>query len=225
MNLRMLSPGNVAAAAVLIGGALVVAMPRQATSVVQLVLLTIAAATVLHAVGSIVPEWTATVWSPFDRRVRRAGDVPGSAEIGRIRARMSGRRQRIADGRWLPPETLRLLHPLIGVALERDGLGWGDGAHEPGDAGRREAAGPGATARSGPAASATGRSRPSPLTRAVLTTAPLPRSGWIRTRRPDARQVAALVHAVLDDLDSLSTDRGAHEHAGPRSHLEPGQPT
>jgi len=76
-------------------------------------MLTIAAATVLHAVGSIVPEWTATVWSPFDRRVRRAGDVPGSAEIGRIRARMSGRRQRIADGRWLPPETLRLLQPSL----------------------------------------------------------------------------------------------------------------
>lgn len=191
MNLRMLSPANVAAAALLIGGALVVAMPRQATSVVQLVLLTIAAATVLHAVGSIVPEWTATVWSPFDRRVRRAADTSGSAEIGRIRARMSGRRQRIADGRWLPPETLRLLQPLISVALEREGLG---------------------------------RIRPSSLTRAVLTTAPLPRSGWIRTSRPDVRQVAALVHAVLDDLDSLSTDRrGAHERAGPPSHLEPGQ--
>lgn len=195
MNVRMLAPANVAAAAVLIGGALVVALPGHATSIVRLVVLTTAAAVVVHAVASVVPEWTATGWSPFGRAARREGETSASGEIDRIRSRLSGRRQRIGDGPPLPPETVRLLQPLIRVALEREGLGCGKLA----------------------------RTSLSPLTLAVLAADPLQRPNWFRTHRPDGRQVAEIVHGVLDDLDRLSGAQGASRHADPPSPLDASQ--
>jgi hypothetical protein len=191
VNVRALKPGHVAAAAVMIGGLLVVALPQHGPSIGRLVVVTIAAAAGLHALAVNTPEGSATGWlgSPFDR-ASRAGRWPlGSDEIQRIRSKLSGRRQPIGNGPPLPPDALRLLQPLIRVALERAGL-------DPDDEAGLESV----------------RARLSPLTWAVLTSDPMTPPDWYRTRRPDPRRVAEVAHRVLDELDDLApsnSTRGA----------------
>jgi hypothetical protein len=178
MNERTLRPANIAAAAIVIGGALVVMLPQHAVSIAGLVIVTIAAAAGLYALAvNAPPAW----WrSPFD--VFGGDHRPDEAhDIDRLRSGLSGRRQRIARDTALPPGTLRLLQPLIQVALERDSIDTGDEQ---------------SVARA--------RTRVSPLTWAVLTTEPMERPGWIRTVRPDARHVADVVHRVLDELERLA---------------------
>lgn len=176
MNERTLRPGNLAAAAVVIGGVLVLALPQHGMSIVRLVIVTVAAGAGLYALALNAP---ATWWvSPFDRRGRRGKKGHASVEIDWIRSTLSGRRQRIENGPALPPEMLRLLQPLIRVALEREGI-------HPHDRGYPDAA----------------RRLLSAQTWAVLHSDPLnwpPRS---RTLRPDKRKTAEAVHAILDELD------------------------
>ncbi len=63
MSERALRPGNVAAAATLIGGVLAVALPQHGMSIVQLVIVTVAVSTVVYALAVNVPT---TRWmSPF----------------------------------------------------------------------------------------------------------------------------------------------------------------
>lgn len=217
MNERTLRPANVAAAAVLIGGVLIVVLPQHGLSIVQLVVVTIAAAAALYALAISVPEWSATWWrvAPFNRPSRAVGPTRrlrathparparlaprnggvrrpfgrgrsrGPGNLERIRSKLSGRRQPISNGPPVPPEALRLLQPLIRVALEREGLDPGDEAH-------RE----------------TARALLSPLTWAVLTSEPLRGPPWYRTRRRAERQVADVVHRVFDDLDRLAAGGG-----------------
>lgn len=182
MNERLLAPGRIAAAAATIGGVLLVALPEHAVSVVQLVLVTVAAAAGLYAlIVNVSPAW----WiSPFDRAAGPKQDDGRSEEIDAIRSKLSGRRQPVENGPPVPTDVLRLLKPLIGTALEREGL-------DPRDERHREAA----------------RARVSPLTWAVLTSTPLAEPRWFRTRRPDERTSAEVVHRVLDDLDRLETGR------------------
>ncbi len=77
MSERNLRPANVAAAALVIGGVLLVALPRHALSIVQLVVLTAAAATALYALAVNVPPtgWMSPFkWmSPFGGRRARRG--------------------------------------------------------------------------------------------------------------------------------------------------------
>src|SRR5690606_6710799 len=88
-----------------------------------------------------------------------------------------GRRQTIPDGPPLPPETLRLLQPLIAGALERAGI---------------------------PADTETRVSVLSPAAEAVLRAEALSHIGWRGTVRPDARATAAVVHRILDEVATLS---------------------
>lgn len=198
MNERNLRPGTVAAAAMVIGGVLMIALPQHGVSIVRLVMVTVAAAAVLYALAVSVPEWSVrgASMSPFDRTVRPERKGRGSAEIDRIHSELSGRRQRIGHGPPVPSAVLRHLKRLIKVALERDGLGPADGA-------QHEFA-----------------HRPlSPLTRAVLTAKLLDWPTWFRTVRPNEREVAEVVHRVLDDLERL----GAGD-AGSRPHIDATHP-
>jgi hypothetical protein len=112
--------------------------------------------------------------SPFGGAGRLGRRRRGRPGVHHIRARFSGRRQRIAHGPPLPPAVLRQLQTLIVGILDLD----------PGD----------------PAQLASARGRVSPLTFAVLTCVPLERPSWLRTVRPDTRQVTEAVHHVMDDL-------------------------
>ncbi len=186
MNERALRPGNVAAAATLIGGVLAVALPQHGMSIVQLVIVTVAVSTVVYALAVNVPttRWMSPFkWmSPFNQAAylrRRSGR---SDELGSIRSKLSGRRQPIENGPPMPPATLRLLKPLISSALDLDP---DDEAHQP-----------------------SARGVVSPLTWAVLTSEPLQRPYWFRTLRPNEREVTQTVRAVLDDLDRLKVGAG-----------------
>ena len=182
MNERTLRSGSVAAAAVLIGGVLIVALPQHSVSIVQLVVVTVAAAAGLYALGANVPHtgWISPFkWrSPFSPGVRPGTAGQASDEMDSIRAKLSGRRQPIENGPAMPPEILRLLKPLIRIAHDLDP---DDEAHQP------------------PA-----RGVLSPLTRAILTSDSLNESHWFRTLWSNEREVAEVVHSVMDDLDRLA---------------------
>lgn len=193
MSTNALRAGSVAAAAVLIGGVVVVALPHHAVSVARIVIVTVAAAAGLHALTVHVPAWNATGWtaSPFDQRNGDATEEEGSGEIDRLRSRFSGRRHPVDGGPHMPPQVLRLLQPLIRVALEREGL-------HPGNEPNAEAV----------------RARLSPLAWAVWTTDPLQPPPLFGTRRPDERRVADAVHRVLDDIEALDAGHHAHDNPG-----------
>lgn len=194
MNERTLRPANIAAAAVVIGGALIIALPHHGMNIVRLVVVTIAAAAGLYALAVNAP---ATWWaSPFDRRRRAGRKEHASAELDWIRSTLSGRRQRIENGPPLPPETLRLLQPLIQVALERQGLDARDAA-----------------------CADSARELLSAQTLAVMTSDPLKWPPRSRTLRPDKRKTAEVVHIVLDELDRLGAS-GKH----PQCHMDTSRP-
>lgn len=190
MNEGALRPGNVAAAAVLIGGVLATVLPQHAMSIVQLVIVTVAVSTGLYALAVHVPSagWISPFkWmSPFGRAAYPGRRRRRSDELRSIRLKLSGRRQPIENGPPMPPVTLRLLKPLIASALDLDP------SEEP------------------PPPSA--RGRVSPLTWAVLTSQPLRRPRWFRTLRPNEREVTQTVHSVLDELDRLKA--GASDPKG-----------
>ena len=179
MSEGILRPGHVASAALVIGGVLVFLMPERSLSIAQLVVMTAAAATGLWALAVNAPFawWT----SPFDAKGAPAGERYGSEEVETIRATLSGRRQPLAGAPPLPGEAMRLLEPLIRVALERKGL---DPRSEEDLNSVRDLL--------------------SPVSWAILTSEPLTWPRWHKTRRPDEGQVAEAVHQVLDDLEWLS---------------------
>jgi len=181
MSRRALRPTNVGAAALVIGGLLVIAWPQHAMSVARLVIVTCAFAAGLYALAVHVPPtgWISPFkWmSPFRKEVHETRTAHRADEVTLIRGLMSGRRQRLRDGSVMPASALRLLQPLITAALD---LGPDD-----------------------PVDSPSVRRAVSPLTYAVLTTPPLHRPPWYRTRRPNPRAVATQVQSVLDDLSRL----------------------
>lgn len=183
MTERTFRPMDVAAATLVIAGVLAFLFPQHGMNIARLVLVTFAAVAGLHSVAVIAPEDSVTGrWtSPFDRTAPAGSEPPRSGETDRIRSQLAGRRQRIRDGRRLPPAVVRLLHDLITVALRRSGL-------DPDDEAQRAAI----------------RGRLTPLTWAVLTSDPLSPPRWYRMRWPDRRRTADLVHRVLDDLDQLA---------------------
>lgn len=175
-----------AAGALVIGGVAAAVMPQHAATLLRLVVSTIAVAAGLHVLGVNVPEGVGGGWvrSPFGRSARASAAARPSDETDRIRAKLSARRQPVAGGPPLPPDTLRLLQSVGRSMLERQGF-------DPRDAARMA----GATRRL------------SPVTRAVLAEEPLKLPDWRATRRPDVRRTAEAVHAALDDLEDLQ--RGA----------------
>lgn len=173
--------GETAAAVALFGGLLLIALPQHASAIVRVLLVALAAVAALWAIGALVPEGGVAGWwrSPFDRPSGGRALRP-SGELDRVRRVMGGRRQRIPGGRPLPPDTLRLLRPLIVAALDRHGLDAAEPRHR-----------------------AAIRQTLSPLARAVLESDPryLPR--WYETRRPDTRRTAHAVRSILDELEGL----------------------
>lgn len=186
MTDRTLRPGNIAAAAVAIGGILIVLMPQHSLSIIRLVIVTCAAAAGLFALIISVPRtwWT----SPFDGRGLPVREGVRSDDIESIRSVLAGRRQPIRNGPPLPAAAIRLLKPLIGVSIEREGL-------DPGDGDQLESA----------------RDLVSPLTWAVLTSDPLLWPRWYQTRLPNEQEVAEVAHEVLDDLDRMADGAWAPE--------------
>lgn len=179
MSENILRPAHIAAAAVTIGGALAILLPQHGMSLVRLVIVTVAAAAGLYALTiQAPPAW----WmSPFDRRHRRGRHGAGRDDVDWIRSTLAGRRQPIDGGPPLPPQALALLQPLIRTALDREGIDPGDGT----------------------AVDSTG-TRLAPITIAVLAARPLTHPSRRRTLRPDERQTASAVDAVLDDLERLA---------------------
>lgn len=175
MNERVFRPGTLVAAAVAIGGAVLLVLPHHAWSVGRLVVLTIASGMALHALAVNAPP---TWWlSPFDRPLTRTRGREGD-ETAWIRTTLSGRRQRITQGQALPPETLRQLQPLLRMTLARAGI-------DPDDVAARDRV-------------------LSPLAQAVLTAEPLRAPVWSRTVRADPAHTAALVQTLLDELERLA---------------------
>lgn len=113
----------VAAGTLVVGGILTLIWPARAGDVLRLVLGALAVAAALHALGANVPVGGVDGWvrSPFGRR-RATAPAPRSDETARLRARLLGRRQAVPGGPWLPPDTLRLLRPLIAAAIRRRGM-------------------------------------------------------------------------------------------------------
>ncbi len=192
MSPDALRPLRIAAAALTLGGILVVLNPQRLPSVAQVVLLTLAAAAALRAPLVSVP----VVWwsSPFDRK-REGADDPVPDELEAIRSRLAGRRQRVPHGPPLPPDVVGLLRGMIRRALEREGLDLET------EAGLLSA-----------------RSRVSPRAWGILTCPVLSRTSRFRTRRPDPSGVARAVQRVLDEVEEIvvrspgalpSTDRDA----------------
>lgn len=194
MNESVFRPANVAAGAVVIGGVLLVALPRYAVSIVQVVIVTVAAAWGLYVLAVHVPStgWMSPFkWmSPFGRGVPPRDGADGADELESIRSRLSGRRQPIEGGPALPPETLGLLQPLIREAL--------------------------ALSSDDEAPAEVDREKVSPLTWAALTSDPMKDVHWLNSLPPDHRQVAEVVRRVLDDVERLAS--GA---ADPRRPMEP----
>jgi hypothetical protein len=182
MNEYALRPKNLAAAAVVVGGGLIVIFPQHALTVVQLVIVTIAASAGLYLLTANVPPsgWISPFkWlSPFSEDAHTAKAEHRSGELDLIRAQFSGRRQRIEGGPPMPPSVLRQLRPLIAGALDLDSR----------DEKRVAAA----------------RSRVSAQTFAILTSVPGDRPSWFRTVRPHPHEVIETVNSVLDELDRLT---------------------
>jgi hypothetical protein len=221
VNERTLRPSRLAAAAALIGGILLIALPQHAMSIVRLVIVTIAVGSALYVLAVHVPTtgWISPFkWmSPFSRgsvRVRRRRRV---GELDVLRSSLGGRRQPVEGGPALPPAIVRTLQPMITLALDLDARLLRRAALDGHDAGPDAAAGhgPPADSEEGPPPArrplgprdrsmlAAARERISPSTWAVLTAEPLHRPGWLRTLRPDALAVAGAVQRILDELDPL----------------------
>lgn len=172
-------PGHLAAAALTLGGLLLIGVPQRAPSIIRLVLVTLAAAGGLHLILS--HGGPAFLLSPFRWTLREKDDDGGSADARRLRSALEGRRHRIAGAAPLPPATIRTLQPLIEAALDRDGAGP--------DAPLRRAA---------------ALQRLSLQTRAILAHDATVNPPWFRTLRSDPRATARVVSAVLDELDLAS---------------------
>lgn len=186
MNPTPLRQANVAAAAVVIGGLLVLVAPRYALTIVQLVVVTIAISAGLHALAANVPPtgWISPFkWmAPFNQALRDGATGPVPDELRAIRSHFGGWRRPFEPGPALPDSTVRLLRPLIRAGLDLD-LGER----------RRDQA----------------RGRVSARSWALLDADPADRPRWYLPVPPDARTVARAVHEVLDDLDRL------HGRTGP----------
>ena len=179
MNRNKVPPGQVAGAVLAIGAVLLIVFPAHALSVVQLVVMAWAAIAGLHAVDELAPSsWWA---SPFDGEERPRQIRVHHDQLSFTESTFSGRRQTLEHGPPLPPATLRLLKPLIAVALSREHLDPEIPAHR--DRARR---------------------RLSPQTWAVWSADPVLATSWWSTRRPDPREVARAVEDVLDDLDRFA---------------------
>ena len=167
----------VATSAVLIGGILLVVVPRGALGVIQLTILAAAMATALTAFLDSVPAsgWLSPFrWlSPFSGLTEERTERPD--ELALIHARLQGRRSRVKGASPLPPDVVRLLDPLI-----RDTLDLLDA---------KDAA------------------ALSPTSAAVLNTRPPLKPPALLTLPPAPDDVSDVVMQVLDDLERVSAQK------------------
>ena len=131
MSERSLRTTNVAAGALLIGGLLVAPLPGRALSVVQVVVVALAAATALWVLASAVPP---TGWiSPFKWMSPFGGVVTPrlghrSHALGFLRDRLGDRRQPVEGGPPLPPAVLRRLRSCATHITQRARVEYMDGS-------------------------------------------------------------------------------------------------
>lgn len=194
MNEHNIRPGEMVGACLLLGGVLVVAFPTHAMNILQIILVTFAAGAGLYALAARVPPtgWMSPFkWmSPFGkpRPLRRKDSRPPDLDF--IRSKLAGWRHPGPMVPPMPPEVIALLKPLVRAVL-------------------RQRPAPLTDAEEGPGA-------PSRLARGILATEPPRGLDWVRVLPPRQGEVAEVVHAVLDDLESLEAG-GANLIADPSS--------
>jgi hypothetical protein len=180
--------GEVASAALLIGGVLVAVIPRHALGIAQLVVVTMAVVAGRHLLARSVPPtgWLSPFkWmSPFGRRETRNGTGRSPDGFVTIQSKLYGWRHPFPPGLTLPPGVVSLLKPLVRDALDL----------EPED-----------EVLSTPEPSSL-----SPLTQAILRCDPPRGLDRLRWLPPDSESVAQVVLRVLGDLypgDAHSANR------------------
>jgi len=181
MNEHNIRPGEMAGACLLVGGVLVVAFPRQAMNILQIILVTFAAAGGLYALATHVPPtgWMSPFkWmSPFGKPRPPRGKDGQASDLDFIRSKMAGWRHPGPMVPPMPPEVVALLKPLVRAALRQHPAPLTGPQERPGT--------------------------PSRLVRGILVTDPPKGLDWVRILPPREAEVAEVVHAVLDDLGSL----------------------
>jgi hypothetical protein len=189
------SPALDLAVALLIGGVLIVALPRYSVDIAQVLVVTLAALAGLFALSVHVPP---TLWmspfkwmSPFGGTRSKGPQREKYDDVQSIRSTLSGWRQPLPQGPPLPPAVLRLMRPLIAGALD---MVW-DGEAPPPRV----------------------RKQLTPLAWAVLTSDPERRLPWYRMVAPNRREVSDAVHSLLDEIESLKAG-SVHPSATMKSH-------
>lgn len=103
-------------AALVLGGLLLILSPRNALSIGQLAVATMAASGALFVV---VRQLKPAVWmTPFNPRDRPASSSSDRSEIDRLQTRLAGDRVKVGPGLSLPPEVVRVLQPIVRSELE-----------------------------------------------------------------------------------------------------------
>lgn len=186
MNEHFIRPRNVAAAAVVIGGVLIIALPQYTLSIVQIVIVAGSVVAGIYALEVNVPTtgWISPFkWmSPFSRGAHPGKKSATPDEIRSILSKLTGWRQTLEHGPPMPPEALNLLRPLIRAGLDLDAENETD--------------------------LAAARSVLSPLTWAVLTSDQSRQPYWFQMLPPNKREVAEAVHHILDELERLGAGNG-----------------
>lgn len=179
-------PFALIAAALVIGGLALAVWPQHGLSIAQIVTVTAAVAAALHAVRVNTGSGTSDVWgSPLTRLTTQPKVPTLPFDLDRTRSYLSSTRIRYRAVA-LPWGTARQLSRTAAAVLERRGIDLAD------PSGHRAA-----------------RALVSPLTWAVLTYDRDKVRGERRaTMRADARNVARIVHTVLDELDRLAGEGG-----------------
>lgn len=182
MSKQTIRPSAAAAASAVISGLIIAVWPQHAVSVVQIAVVTVAVAAALHATrtNGVRPGTDRPSDSPLARLMTPTALPALPSDLERTRFNLHSRRIRYRDVA-LPWGTAKQLRRTAAAALQRQGVDVDDPSHH-----------------------AAARALVSPLTWTVLTHERYKPRKDLRGAGP---KVAEIVHAVLDDIDRLTTTR------------------